>query len=226
MLWTWPFKPSCRLSFWEPYHRGSTMHVDLGHLNESSTTMISDVFRFTLYWTLIFYFPFFALSGLLAFLNLAFGPTPRHFSYTHAQQGNPKTVTETYPLALRASFSPTSTSPVTARFTASPTQLHAQPQVLLSPGLSPSHLSPAPPLGPQLSRASTLPSARNQPSRASTSARRTPPKVNPHRTRAVYALLILFVYLFSGLLGSVVGSAVIGYVLAAVFKAGKFNMST
>lgn len=188
--------------------------------------MISDVFRFTLYWTLIFYFPFFALCGLFAFLNIAFGPTPRHFSYAHAQHAGGKTNTEAYPLALRTSFSPTSASPVSAQFTASPTQLHAQTQTLLNAGASPSHLFPVPPLGPQLSRASTLPSARNQPSRASTSARRTPPKVNPHRTRAVYALLILFVYLFAGLLGSVAGSAVIGYVLAAVFKAGKFNMST
>lgn len=56
--------------------------------------------------------------------------------------------------------------------------------------------------------------------------RRTPPKINPHRTRATYALLVLLSYLVAGLFCAVVGSAIIGYVLAALFKVGHFNMST
>lgn len=79
-----------------------------------------------------------------------------------------------------------------------------------------------PPAGQQ--QITMLPSRETQ-NRAAP-ARRTPPKVNPHRTRAVFALIVLVVYLFSGLLGTVVGSAVLGYLLAALFKAGKFHMST
>ncbi|KAF7317638.1 hypothetical protein MKEN_00851300 [Mycena kentingensis (nom. inval.)] len=36
-----------------------------------------DIFRFTLYWTLVFYTPVFLLCGLYAFLNLTFPPTHR-----------------------------------------------------------------------------------------------------------------------------------------------------
>ena len=56
--------------------------------------------------------------------------------------------------------------------------------------------------------------------------RRTPPKINPHRTRATYALLVLLAYLVVGLFCAVVGSAVTGYILAGLFSAGNLNMST
>ena len=56
--------------------------------------------------------------------------------------------------------------------------------------------------------------------------RRTPPKINPHRTRATYALLVLLSYLVAGLLCVVVGSAVTGYVFAGLYNAGGLNMST
>ncbi|KAG1728284.1 uncharacterized protein EDB91DRAFT_1239405 [Suillus paluster] len=36
-----------------------------------------DIFRFTLYWTLIFHIPFYAICGIYAFLNFAFPPSRR-----------------------------------------------------------------------------------------------------------------------------------------------------
>lgn len=39
-----------------------------------------DIFRFTLYWTLIFYTPIFLFCGLYAFWNYAFPPSPRFAS--------------------------------------------------------------------------------------------------------------------------------------------------
>ncbi|KAM6496725.1 hypothetical protein JOM56_007198 [Amanita muscaria] len=43
-----------------------------------------DVFRFTLYWTLIFYCPIFLLCGLFAFWNLNFPPALRPLNRTDA----------------------------------------------------------------------------------------------------------------------------------------------
>jgi len=146
----------------------------------------NDIFRFTFYWTLILYFPCFALCGIYAFLNIAFAPTPEHFLYS---QPHSDELVEAVPLTE----------------VMSPTTHEPEPGLRLGSGL-----------GAQLQSAA----------RPRTPSRRTPPKVNPHRTRAVFALIVLFVYLVSGLLGSVVGSAVIGYLLAALYKAGKYNMST
>lgn len=55
---------------------------------------------------------------------------------------------------------------------------------------------------------------------------RTPRRVNPNRTRIVYAVLVLLVYCAAGVLGALIGAAIIGYVLAGLFEAGKFNLST
>lgn len=147
------------------------------------------MFRFTLYWSLVFYLPLFGLCGILAFLNIAFAPTPQHFSYhfrSPQEQHQPQEQEhELHPLSLTT----------------------------FSSAASPTSATPFAPLNPN-------------PKDAISTHRRTPPKVNPHRTRAVYALLALLIYLIAGLLGAVVGSAVIGYVLAALYKAGRFNMST
>lgn len=59
-----------------------------------------------------------------------------------------------------------------------------------------------------------------------TAPRTALPKTNHRRNRATYALLVLSTFLALGITGAVISSAIGGYVLAALFKAGHFNMST
>jgi fatty acid desaturase len=57
-------------------------------------------------------------------------------------------------------------------------------------------------------------------------ARVPQPRKNVHRSRITYALLTLLTFLVTALAASFIWSAVVGYVLWAVFKAGHFNVST
>jgi hypothetical protein len=57
-------------------------------------------------------------------------------------------------------------------------------------------------------------------------ARVPQPRKNVHRSRIIYALLTLLTFLVTALAASFIWSAVVGYVLWAVFKAGHFNVST
>jgi len=52
------------------------------------------------------------------------------------------------------------------------------------------------------------------------------PRKNVHRSRITYALLTLLTFLVTALAASFIWSAVVGYVLWAVFQAGDFNVST
>ena len=52
------------------------------------------------------------------------------------------------------------------------------------------------------------------------------PKQNEGRSRLTFALLVLFAFLTLGLLGSVISSLVIGYVLYGLYRAGNYTMST
>ena len=53
-----------------------------------------------------------------------------------------------------------------------------------------------------------------------------PARKNVQRSRITYALLTLFTFLFTALAASFIWSAVVGYVLWAVFRTGDFNVST
>ncbi|OJT03343.1 hypothetical protein TRAPUB_6121 [Trametes pubescens] len=139
-----------------------------------------DVFRFTLYWTLIFYTPLYILCGIYAFLNLAFPPF-------HAPLKSRK------PKAIRADSGPSYRS-VAGRDDIPMRRYDRQ--------LGPDTQSQAP--APSRSRA----------------------KQNETRSRLTFALLVLFVFAVAALAGAVVGSAIIGYVMAGLFKASKYNMST
>jgi len=141
----------------------------------------SDVFRFTLYWTLVFYTPAFLLGGLYAFVNLTFPPsrpnrqkhrTRRTLSVLSASPY----VSESGPggIALRAYAQ---------------TDLHSDDVKL-----------------PLRYRART--------------------RQNERRSRLTFALLVFFAFAVVAVCGAVVGSAIIGYVLAGLFKAAKYNMST
>ncbi|TDL23824.1 small oligopeptide transporter [Rickenella mellea] len=141
----------------------------------------SDVYLFTLYWTLILYTPTFTFCGVYAFLNIVLAPTFIH------------------PIVLND-------KPHEDRLTAS-TEMHP-----MTPLSSP----------PASSAGATHPLIHKQfvPSRLA------PPRPNERRTRLAYALIVLFVFLAAGVLGAVLGSLVIGYILVGLFRAAKFNMST
>lgn len=117
----------------------------------------TDIFRFTLYWTLIFHLPFYAICGIYAFLNFAFPPSRRSIT--------------TFPL-------------------------EPSPRIPFSPGS-------------------------NQ-----TEQWIKPPRPNARRSRLAFALLVILAFLFLSLTGAVMGAAVVGFVLAGVYKAGGFYMST
>ncbi|OBZ73990.1 hypothetical protein A0H81_05984 [Grifola frondosa] len=139
-----------------------------------------DIFRFTLYWTLVFYTPAFLICGVYAFLNLTFPPTRSHKKFL---VGRP-------PIPFIA-------SPYYHVSSANEIPLRSY-DVQLS--------------GDMQAQARVQARGRSKP--------------NVKRSRWTFALLVFLTYALAALTGAVFGSAVIGYVLAGLFKAGKFNMST
>ncbi|KAH9849854.1 hypothetical protein C2E23DRAFT_870324 [Lenzites betulinus] len=139
-----------------------------------------DAFRFTLYWTLIFYTPSFILCGIYAFLNLAFPP----LRVPHKSRKS---------RALKADVGPTYRS-VEGGDDIPLRQYDRQ----LGADL------PNPPRAPSRPRG----------------------KQNEKRSRLTFALLVLFAFALFALAGAVVGATIIGYVLAGLFKASDYNMST
>jgi hypothetical protein len=126
-------------------------------LTADSSWNSTDIFRFTLYWTLIFHIPFYAICGIYAFLNFAFPPSRRSM----------------------AAF-----------------PLETSPRIPLFPGS-------------------------NQ-----TEQWIKRPRPNVRRSRLTFALLVILAFLLLSLTGAVMGAAVVGFVLAGVYKAGGFYMST
>ncbi|KAJ7760184.1 hypothetical protein B0H14DRAFT_3116937 [Mycena olivaceomarginata] len=116
-----------------------------------------DIFRFTLYWTLIFYTPIFLCCGLYAFINLT-PPKPTTHHPTHSR--------------------PCCYAPTPRADTAAP---------LLRP---------------------------------------PKPKPNEGRSRTTFALLVLLAFLLLSVAGALLSSAIIGFILAGVYKLAKFNLST
>ncbi|KAF9261153.1 hypothetical protein L218DRAFT_931508 [Marasmius fiardii PR-910] len=153
-------------------------------------TDANDVFNFTLYWTLIFYFPAFAICGLYAFLNLTFPPSKR-------SKHRPKIP---------------NTSP--------PEPWSAIPMSYLTP--------PAHPNNYQTLRSEVGVPLLEPPSSPVPSYRPRPPTRKPkeRRSRTLFSLIVLVTFLVIGLLGAVISSAVIAFVMFGVYKAGLFYMST
>lgn len=140
-----------------------------------------DIYRFTLYWTIIFYTPAFILGGLYAFLNLTFPPSrPRRRSHKNRPS---------FPFQYNSSS-----------YSALPTTTEI-PMQYFGSNLSPETSRRPTPLKPR-------------------------PKLNERRSRFAFALLVLLAFLFCAIAGAVVGSAIIGYVLAGLFKTANYNMST
>lgn len=118
---------------------------------------LTDIFRFTLYWTLIFHIPFYAICGTYAFLNFAFPPSRRSIT--------------SFPLETVPNNPP----------------------------------SP-------------------DPNQAGQWIKR--PRPNVRRSRLTFALLVILAFLFLSLVGAAIGAAVVGFILAGVYAAGGFYMST
>ncbi|KAJ3730263.1 hypothetical protein C8R42DRAFT_568750 [Lentinula raphanica] len=132
-----------------------------------------DVFRFTLYWTLVFYIPVFVVFGSYAFFNLTFPP-----SNTHSK-------------ALKALE-----------------DFHSEEREGSHGGVD----NEARNGGPSASQ--------NHKNRESHKSK------NACRSRLTFALLVFFGFLLLSLIGAVVSSAIVGYILTALYKAGDFYMST
>ncbi|KAJ7777146.1 hypothetical protein B0H16DRAFT_1360819 [Mycena metata] len=124
-----------------------------------------DIFRFTLYWNLVFYTPIFLFCGLYAFCNLTF-PPPR---LSKSREWPSADDAASYPLTLRP-------------------------------------YSPRDPAAPLL--------------------RPPKPKHNRRRSRTTFAILVFLTFALLSLAGAAVGSAVVGFILAGIYKLAKFNMST
>jgi len=114
-----------------------------------------EIFRFTLYWTLIFHLPLFFICGAYAFVNLTFPPSRRSLK-------------PSYPLSSVSPESPPTAQPL----------------------------------------------------------RLTPPRTNKGRSRVTFAIIVLLFFLALSVTNAVLGAAVVGYILAGLYKAAKYNMST
>ncbi|KAI0692280.1 hypothetical protein BC835DRAFT_1546858 [Cytidiella melzeri] len=134
----------------------------------------SDIYKFTLYWTLVFYTPAFMFCGTYAFVNLAFTPESR--------------------LRRMLFLAPHRYSAVPTRSDIPLSTIHK----------APSHMSE----GTRLTRG------------------RSRLRPNERRSRLTFALLVLFVFACCAVGGAVVGSTVLGYVMAGVFKVAHYQMST
>ena len=51
-------------------------------------------------------------------------------------------------------------------------------------------------------------------------------RLNERRSRLTFALIVLFAFAVCAVGGAVVGSAILAYIMAGVFKAAKYHMST
>ena len=124
------------------------------------TLFTTDIFQFTLYWTLIFYTPIFLFCGSYAFWNYAFPPSPH-------LPTSPTSRDSTYQLSTFVSNTP---------------------MPLIQPP--------------------------------------KPQKPNERRSRVAFAVIVLMTFLILGVAGAVVGSAILGFVAAGLYKSASFNMST
>jgi len=158
-----------------------------------------DIFRFTLYWTLIFYTPFFLVCGLYAFWNYAFPPTRSHFSLTLDPAEDDSSLDFDHDPSVPAAPHHPGNAYVPLQHLRVP-QAHEQ-----------SHLS---------SRRATPTSRRSTVQTTATH------KKNERRSRVTFALLVLIIFLVVGLAGAVVGSAVVGFTVMGLYRSAGFSMST
>ncbi|KAK7464891.1 hypothetical protein VKT23_006100 [Stygiomarasmius scandens] len=174
-----------------PIQPGATYLTDAG-----------DIFRFTLYWTLVLYMPIFAVFGLYAFFNLTFPPSrkkTKHWkSYREESNEDHSDLYPLYDVPNRASNHFLSVANVGNGY-----------QTLRSDIIPPESDRPQSPMRSH-----------------SIHDHRLPKKQNAGRSRLTFALLVFLVFLFMSLIGAVISSAIVGFVLHGLYRAGDFYMSS
>lgn len=74
----------------------------------------------------------------------------------------------------------------------------------------------------KLLRSSLSPESRN----AVSAPGRARARHNERRSRLTFSIIVAFTFAACAIAGAVIGSAITGYVMAGLFKAAHFNMST
>ncbi|THV03603.1 hypothetical protein K435DRAFT_817205 [Dendrothele bispora CBS 962.96] len=194
---SWPslYNPRSELFHIEhtgPVQPGATYLTDAG-----------DVFRFTLYWTLVLYLPIFAVFGLYAFFNLTFPPSRKKstVSYKTHYGEDPPDRQDTYPLY--------DIPHRTSNHFLSVANIGNGYQTLRSDIVSSNGDLPQSPMRTHF-----------------THDHRAPERQNAGRSRLTFALLVFLVFLFMSLIGAVLSSAIVGFVVHGLYRAGHFYMSS
>jgi len=187
---SWPslYSPAYEVGFVGPAYRPGGRY--LSHAE--------DVFKYTLYWTLIFHLPFNFVAGVYAFLNFVVPPRVREVGKAEEAVGEDVGEggdREEGELVLLAT-------------------IHPSAEAEAVPG--PSSAYPPP-----------TPSNQNTESEDKNPTLRTRKgRTNVLRSRYTFSLLILLAFLAYGVLSSVLGAAVLAWVIVGVYRAGGFCVST
>ncbi|KAI0319660.1 hypothetical protein OF83DRAFT_1109071 [Amylostereum chailletii] len=177
------------------------------HPHGKYLTGAGDVFRFTFFWMVVLHAPLFFIGGSIAVVNIIYPPSrpcSAEDTLPEADEDRVPPVQPYSPGIPLASLSPMSNlSPAFANPRMSST-IHLQV--------------------PQSNKYAILPSQSDIAS--ATPPSRPKPQRNVHRSRAVTAFLAFVVFGIANIATAFVQSLVLGYILAGVYTAAKYNMST